>query len=72
MDTFEKQAETRIQQELLYNAVITKSVKMLLHGVDEIYTFLVILISLNSQRIYEKESRNNILDPSNQFLHINS
>jgi hypothetical protein len=46
LDTFDAQEEKQIQQELIYDTVITYGTKQVLTTIKELYTFVILLISL--------------------------
>ncbi len=53
LDTFNTQAEKQVQQELLYDAVLTYRTKQSLTTAKELYTIVILLVSLSRQRLYE-------------------
>lgn len=53
MNTFSTQEEKKVQQELLYDAVLTYRMKQSLTTANELYTIVILLISLTRQRLYE-------------------
>jgi hypothetical protein len=53
LDTFDAQKEKQIQQELIYDTVITYNTKQVLTTIKELYTLVILLISLTRQRLYE-------------------
>lgn len=53
LDTLDAQEEKQIQEELIYDTVITTNTKQRLTTAKEIYTFVILLISLTRQRLYE-------------------
>lgn len=52
-DTFDTQEEKQIQQELIYDTVITYYTKQRLTTIKELYIFVILLVSLTRQRLYE-------------------
>jgi hypothetical protein len=53
IDTLHSQEEKRLQQEMLYDAVVTNEIIRTLTNAKQIYTFAVLLISLTLQQLYE-------------------
>ena len=53
MDTFSTQEKKQVQQELLYDAVLTYHMKHSLTTANNLYTIVILLISLTRQRLYE-------------------
>ncbi|MDD2401923.1 MAG: hypothetical protein PHD60_06975 [Clostridia bacterium] len=53
LDTFDEQEEKQVLQELTYDTLITYHTKQILSTNQELYTFIVLLISLSRQRLYE-------------------
>ena len=45
--------EKQIQQELIYDRVVTYHMKKAIASIDELYTIAILLISLARQRLYE-------------------
>jgi hypothetical protein len=52
LDTFDAQEEKQIQQELMYDTVITYNTKQVLTTIKDLYTIVILLISLTRQRLY--------------------
>lgn len=65
MDTLSTQEEKQVQQELLYDAVLTYRTKQSLTTANDLYTIVILLISLTRQRLYENNP-----DPTIQNLMI--
>lgn len=53
IDTLHSQEEKRLQQEMLYDAVVTNEIIRTLTNAKQIYTFAALLISLTLQQLYE-------------------
>ncbi len=53
LDTFDEREEKQIQQQLMYDTVITYNTKHVLTTTKELYTLVILLISLTRQRLYE-------------------
>lgn len=53
LDTFDTQEEKQVQQELIYDTVISYSTRQVLKTFKELYTFVILLISLARQGLYE-------------------
>ena len=53
IDTLHFQEEKRLQQEMLYDAVVTNEIIRTLANAKQIYTFAALLISLTLQRLYK-------------------
>lgn len=53
IDTLHSQEEKRLQQEMLYDAVVTNEIIRTLTNAKQIYTLATLLISLSLQRLYE-------------------
>ena len=62
MDTFSTQEEKQVQQELLYDAVLTYHTKQSLKTANDLYTIVILLISLTRQRLYENKTDPTIED----------
>ncbi len=59
LDTFDEQEEKQVLQELTYDTVVTYHTKQTLSTDQELYTIVVLLISLTMQRLYENNPRFN-------------
>lgn len=57
LDTFDEQEEKQVLQELTYDTVVTYHTKQTLSTDQELYTIVVLLISLTMQRLYENNPR---------------
>lgn len=53
LDTFHTKKEKQVQQELMSDTIITNTIKQMLPTIKEIYTVIVLLISLARQRVFE-------------------
>jgi hypothetical protein len=53
LDTLDAHEEQQVLQELTYDTVITYHMKQPLTTNQKLYTFIVLLISLSRQRLYE-------------------
>lgn len=53
VDTFDEQEEKQVLQELTYDTVVTYNAKQTLSTNQELYTTVVLLISLSRQQLYE-------------------
>ncbi len=65
LDTFSTLEEKRVQQEILYDAVLTYRTKHSLTTSYELYTIIILLNSLTRQRLYENNP-----DPAKKDLMI--
>ena len=59
LDTFDEQEEKQVLQELTYDTVVTYHTKQTFSTDQELYTIVVLLISLTMQRLYENNPRFN-------------
>ncbi len=53
LDTFSSHEEKHVQQELIYDTVVSYRTKQRLTTTEELYTIIILLISLTRQRLYE-------------------
>jgi hypothetical protein len=62
LDTIDAQEEKQIQQQLMYDTVITYNTKHVLTTIKELYTLVILLISLTRQRLYENKPNSKTVD----------
>lgn len=48
--------EKQVQQELIYDRVVTYHMKKAIASIEELYTIVILLINLARQRLYENNS----------------
>lgn len=65
LDSIHIHGEKQVQQELLYDGVFTYRTKQSLATANELYTVVILLISLTRQRLYENNP-----DPTMENLMI--
>jgi len=53
LDSIDIHGEKQIQQELIYDRVVTYHMKKSITSIEELYTIAILLISLARQRLYE-------------------
>ena len=62
LDTFDSRNEKLVQQALIYDTVISYSIKQKLKDVDELFAAAIILIDLTRKRLYDNNANCNIED----------
>ncbi|HFI0408995.1 TPA: hypothetical protein ACGOX2_000832 [Streptococcus suis] len=53
LDSIDIHGEKQIQQELIYDRVVTYHMKKAIASIEELYTIAILLIGLARQRLYE-------------------
>lgn len=53
LDSIDIHGENQVQQELIYDRVVTYHMKKSIASIEELYTIAILLISLARQRLYE-------------------
>ncbi|WP_446787882.1 hypothetical protein [Macellibacteroides fermentans] len=53
LDSIDIHGEKQAQQELIYDRVVTYHMKKAIASTEELYTIVILLISLARQRLYE-------------------
>ena len=62
LDSLDAQNEKRVQLELIYDAIIATRLNQTLKSAKELYTAVILLISLERQRLYEIKPTSRIED----------
>lgn len=60
LDSIDIHGEKQIQQELIYDRVVTYHMKKSITSIEELYTIAILLISLARQRLYENSPNSKI------------